>query len=213
MSKQKFNIEDYNKRDYVMHCNTQEKADIFCEYLYSIGKPGCSEDERLEARMWDTFKNNTCYNFNTDAYADIYWYKKNGYTILEFDDFDWSAFAHTEKKKRVATFQDYMRFCSSHTSCEECSLFFEERCVEYMQRHFQTANDIILKWIDEHPRKTRQSEFLKQYPNARILEDGVLSITPCDIDVKIRTDECEHCKYKDKTNCCRAAYWQEYVED
>ena len=33
----RFNIEDY-KGNYVMHCKTEEEAEIFCKYLHSIGR-------------------------------------------------------------------------------------------------------------------------------------------------------------------------------
>lgn len=36
---------------------------------------------------------------------------------------------------------------------------------------------IVERWSAAHPRKTRQSVFLEQYPNAMV-EDGVLTICP-----------------------------------
>ena len=40
-----------------------------------------------------------------------------------------------------------------------------------------SAVQIVERWSAEHPRKTRQSEFLKQWPNA-IVEYEVLTICP-----------------------------------
>lgn len=45
----------------------------------------------------------------------------------------------------------------------------------------------IEQWAKEHPVKTRQSEFLKMYPNAQKSSDGVLNICP---------EKIEHEKYK-----------------
>lgn len=65
---------------------------------------------------------------------------------------------------------------------------------------------IVEKWAKEHPKKTRQSEFLKMFPNARIRGD-VLEIRPCDIDDNIecidRDEECYECYRK---------YWLAEVE-
>ena len=36
---------------------------------------------------------------------------------------------------------------------------------------------IVVEWAEEHPRKTRQSEFLEQYPEARVDKDGIYYIT------------------------------------
>lgn len=45
--KPKFNIEDY-KDKYVMHCDTKEKANAFCKYLYSVGRKWTSDCSYLE---------------------------------------------------------------------------------------------------------------------------------------------------------------------
>ncbi len=38
--------------------------------------------------------------------------------------------------------------------------------------------EIVKEWAAAHPRKTRQSVFLEQWPNAWTYADGVLSICP-----------------------------------
>lgn len=67
---------------------------------------------------------------------------------------------------------------------------------------------IVKKWSAEHPAKTRQSEFLKMFPNARLDEDGKLPLNPCNVDSR----------YMPKRGCviacsdCRKEYWSEEVE-
>lgn len=63
------------------------------------------------------------------------------------------------------------------------------------------------KWAKEHPVKTRQSEFLKMYPNAVVMTGGVLCVRPCEVDNTIKN----LCK---TTNCgvCRRDYWLQEVE-
>ncbi len=67
---------------------------------------------------------------------------------------------------------------------------------------------IVEKWSCEHPRKTRQSVFLEQWPNAHKDRDGVVCFDPCLFDETIRTDECEN------KNCykCRHKFWMQEVE-
>ena len=59
-----------------------------------------------------------------------------------------------------------------------------------------------------NPKKTRQSEFLKQYPNAKLNSKGVLDIQPCDIDTSYVTKQCfSACGHE-----CQNAYWSQEVE-
>lgn len=39
------------------------------------------------------------------------------------------------------------------------------------------------EWAAEHPRKTRQSVFLEQWPNAKVDANGVLEICPVKLDM------------------------------
>lgn len=49
---------------------------------------------------------------------------------------------------------------------------------------YREANDnagavrFVERWSKEHPRKTRQSVFLEQWPEAKIDNDGCLSVCP-----------------------------------
>ena len=54
----------------------------------------------------------------------------------------------------------------------------EEYCKKYIKNHPDKAVAIVEKWSREHPKETRQSEFLKLFPEAPIFE-GVLGIDPC----------------------------------
>lgn len=75
--------------------------------------------------------------------------------------------------------------------------------------NFAKAYDIVAKWSDEHPVKTRQSEFLKRFPNAKLDSNGVLAIRPCDIDSKCCTDD----DYLCKCGTCSKDYWLTEVPD
>ena len=63
------------------------------------------------------------------------------------------------------------------------------------------------QWAAEHPVKTRQSEFLKHYPDARILVHGCLNTCPMDVfsdtGINCNAQPCFECK---------KAFWLAEVE-
>ena len=67
---------------------------------------------------------------------------------------------------------------------------------------------IVEEWSAEHPRKTRQNEFLKHYPKADVLSNGVISICPKLIEGYNPSAGC--CD----TDCydCKTKYWTQEVE-
>ena len=69
---------------------------------------------------------------------------------------------------------------------------------------------IVEKWAVEHPKKTRQSEFLKMFPNAKLGDSGILWFFPCDIDTSYK-----HSKECDNVQCwdCRKKYWLAEVDN
>lgn len=88
MNKKKFNIKDY-KLNYVMHCDSPEKAKIFVEYLDDLGyswRTGC---EYKASTNWNEYEESTVYHFLDGYYGKLDNAIEYGYNILEFDDFDW----------------------------------------------------------------------------------------------------------------------------
>ena len=69
------------------------------------------------------------------------------------------------------------------------------------------------EWSAAHPRKTRQSEFLKLFPGAEPTKDGVLAICPNAFS-PVYKDERGLCKwhYAECDNCCRK-FWLAEVEE
>lgn len=105
------------------------------------------------------------------------------------------------------------RLCRSKDSCFECPLQDKENCgciadtIEYVEN----AVPIVEQWAKEHPVKTRQSEFLKRFPNADLTR-----LQPCMIEKDKRPMWCG--KYADfgANGCCdecRYAYWNEEVDN
>lgn len=113
----------------------------------------------------------------------------------------------------------FKRFCLSekqknrpYDSLEEESYVAKDRLLMYGA---EDMVEMIKKWAKDHPLKTRQSEFLKLFPNARLF-DGVLAIDPCKINSS-RFDSKECRSYSDEfgvLSCdkCREQFWNEEVE-
>lgn len=62
-------------------------------------------------------------------------------------------------------------------SCNHCPLSRfnndeEMLCTELELTHPEKAIEIVQKWSDEHLQKTYLTEFLENYPNARLRTDG-----------------------------------------
>lgn len=67
---------------------------------------------------------------------------------------------------------------------------------------------IVEEWSAAHPRKTRQSVFLEQWPEAEIsFTDGCLTLNPCKFYKKMRK-ECVGRLCSD----CRREFWMQEVE-
>ena len=74
-------------------------------------------------------------------------------------------------EKRMASFYDSARLCWKR-QCEECPLSeynngLECGCGTYKISYPDMANEIILKWCDEHPLKTYLDDYLEKLPNCR----------------------------------------------
>lgn len=72
------------------------------------------------------------------------------------------------------------------------------------------AVKIVEAWSAAHPRKTRQSVFLEQYPNALLDKDSVLRVCP----FLVGGDKPEKYRCICLTDCsaCRREFWMQEVE-
>ena len=96
---------------------------------------------------------------------------------------------------------------------ETCELYKEGlSCADYINVHPEKAVEIVEQWAKEHPRKTRQNELLKMFPNVGRSDDGLIAFCPEDFDSKFECppksggghDQCDECRKK---------YWLEEVGD
>lgn len=105
-----------------------------------------------------------------------------------------------------------MRMCNDYYSkCWSCPAGDNTSCKlnsSYSAISAEEKVAIVEQWAKEHPAKTRQSEFLKHYPGARITIDGFLHACPMDVF----SDTGVNCNAR---NCfeCRKKFWLAEVED
>lgn len=67
----------------------------------------------------------------------------------------------------------------------------------------------VEEWAKEHPIKTRQTEFIKMFPNVPIRYDGYVDITPCSLDVEVYKKCSESSMGCDK---CYKEFWGKEVK-
>ena len=107
------------------------------------------------------------------------------------------------------------RMCESYSACiEACPLkipVYENgfTCIRYCFDNPEKAVEIVEKWSADHPVKTRQSEFLKMFPNAKLIDNEIIFMCPNFIDETYRDDK--DCLAK-KCYVCKKEYWLAEVE-
>lgn len=115
----------------------------------------------------------------------------------------------------VEFFKTVNRLCENQ-SCRECPVCKEGVCMVMnmvridggLVESIEETVSKVEQWAKDHPVKTRQSEFLKLFPNATIDEDsGILCIKPCTIDESIGCTNGKGC------DDCYRKYWLTEVTD
>lgn len=119
----------------------------------------------------------------------------------------------------VKFLEETRRMCDTYDTCEGCPANadgFDDCLIDNMQAiDAADAVSIVEKWAKEHPRKTRNSEFLKHYPNARVDCHGVIDICPKAVDENYTpVNGCcnTHCDGGTSCDECCCEYWIQEVE-
>lgn len=101
-------------------------------------------------------------------------------------------------------FSEFRRMCKSSSDCAKCQ-YHGDKCDNAIELLEKTVAEVE-QWSLEHPRKTRQDVFLKQWPETKLF-DGIIDIKPCSLVASLRS-ECP------KTSCydCRRKFWMQEVE-
>ena len=111
---------------------------------------------------------------------------------------------------------DRNRMCNvkrgAGAGCKDCPLdeIMDKKsvCSVWCFANPEKAIEVVEQWAAEHPVKTRQSEFLKHYPGARITIDGFLHDCP----MNVFSDTGINCNARTCSEC-RKAFWLAEVEE
>lgn len=101
------------------------------------------------------------------------------------------------------------RLCDGSV-CKDCIL--DDEC-DAASFNCVVAKNMVKKvewWAKEHPVKTRQSEFLKMFPDTKII-GGCINILPCDINYHVEED-CTSGTWHMECAECRRNYWLQEVD-
>ena len=106
-------------------------------------------------------------------------------------------------------------YFNSHNGCCDCPLV-ESCCVinnVTPDEDLKKMITVVEQWSKDHPRKTRQSVFLEQYPEAGIDANGVVGLCPMFISA-VHRDSNGECNYPEK-QCrdCRREFWMQEVDE
>ena len=106
------------------------------------------------------------------------------------------------------------RICNSYKGCSDCPLLVMP-CTNNLIRSDEDCERVIAaveQWSKEHPRKTRQSVFLEQYPEAALDGYGVMTICPAKLFKTHRSGN-RRCNNQGKLCIdCRREFWMQEVE-
>lgn len=103
------------------------------------------------------------------------------------------------------------RLCNNYLCGDNCPLI--DSCDDESDDGYVRKVQIVEQWAKEHPVKTRQDEFLKQWPDAEIGDDGFPSVAPCQLykDMEEKDENGVCCK-----NCgcgiCRRDFWLKEIK-
>ena len=103
------------------------------------------------------------------------------------------------------------RMCNYYVNCADCPADDYGGCTSLDE--IPNLVPIVEQWAKAHPIKTRQSEFLKMWPDAEISDDGLLSIAPCQLNVELlQCESQDDCEERGGCGKCRDDFWLKEIE-
>ena len=103
------------------------------------------------------------------------------------------------------------RMCDYYASCGDCPAVKYEECSSLHE--IPNLVPIVEKWAKKHPVKTRQSEFLKQWPDAEIGYDGLPTVAPCQLNIELLQCESQKdCEDRGVCGKCRCDFWLKEIK-
>lgn len=106
------------------------------------------------------------------------------------------------------------RMCNSYKGCCDCPLESSHCVISHVtsDEDYERIITTVEQWSKEHQRKTRQSVFLEQWPEAYIDDCGVLKVCPYTISASHRSAHGRCANIGAKCADCRREFWMKEVE-
>ena len=103
------------------------------------------------------------------------------------------------------------RMCRSMGCCDECPAYIDGDCYVGGVAELKNPKEqvrVVEEWSVAHPIKTRQTEFLKQWPETCLDRNGAIAIEPCTLSKAYQDANC------DQNDCaeCRKDFWLQGVK-
>ena len=77
-----------------------------------------------------------------------------------------------EKQRMLNSLGRTSKMCTG-VNCYECPLnAYSDGCDYFEGEHPLEATEIVRKWAEEHPRKTRKDVLLEKFPNATLMDNN-----------------------------------------
>ena len=107
----------------------------------------------------------------------------------------------------VEFYKAFKRMCGK-TDCKDCLL--DQKCRPSANVEPEEVVELVEEWGKDHPVKTRQSEFLKMFPNAQMVNiERTFCVAHFD-----STKVCKESNPSDeKCIACRYRFWNEEVSE
>lgn len=107
------------------------------------------------------------------------------------------------------------RMCNSFSpDCEGCRVDEAKpvmsECFRWILDNPQKAVQIVEGWSAAHPRKTRQSVFLEQWPEANTDDTGAPLVLPCTLISSFSRSR--YCGRRENCVVCRREFWNQEVK-
>ena len=115
-----------------------------------------------------------------------------------------------ERNRMCKSFDAGCKGCPAFNDCE-----WDPCCAVAQESTLDATAQIVMveEWSAAHPRETRQSVFLKQWPEAEMTKDDVISICPIAVSAAYR-NKTGGCASPTRPRCavCSRDFWMQEVE-
>lgn len=102
------------------------------------------------------------------------------------------------------------RMCDYYTNCGDCPAGHHEGCASLSA--IPELIPIVEQWTKEHPAKTRQSELLRLFPEAEMIDDAYINLCPVRISKEYKNNEGVCRMTGMDCNVCKRDFWLKEIE-